>query len=169
MSTAFLRLVLAPFLVSALFLSSSLSLAAQDARFPTMPDAQLTPGDVCHNPDSYRYPEHIAYCSRDVDTQTKKDIIAQYDRERDFQIESMNRGDFKIDHFIPLCAGGSNERANLWPQHKSVYSITDPLEPAICNAMAAGKLTQERAIEIIKQGKTHLDQVPALVQQVNSL
>jgi hypothetical protein len=169
MSTAFLRLALAPFLASALFLSSSLSLADQDARFPTQPDAQLTPGDVCHSPDSYRYPEHVAYCSRAVDSQTKREIIAQYDRERGYQIESMNRGDFKIDHFIPLCAGGSNERANLWPQHKSVYAITDPLEPAICQAMASGKLSQERAIEIIRQGKTHLDQVPALLHQLNSL
>lgn len=154
-------------LVSALF-SSSLALA-DDSRFPTQPDAQLTPGEVCTHPDSYRYPEHIAYCSRDVDSSLKKDIIAQYDRERGFKIESMNRGDFKIDHFIPLCAGGANERDNLWPQHKSVYSITDPLEPAICDAMAAGKLTQAKAIEIIKQGKTHLDQVPDLIKQVNSL
>jgi len=168
MSKVFLRLAFAQLLTSALILSSSLAFA-DDSRFPTQPDAQLTPGAVCTHPDSYRYPEHIAYCSRAVDSQTKKDIIAQYDRERGFQIESMNRGDFKIDHYIPLCAGGANDRDNLWPQHKSVYAITDPLEPAICNQMAAGKLTQARAIEIIKQGKAHLDQVPDLLKQVNSL
>lgn len=168
MSKVFLRLAFAQLLTSALILSSSLAFA-DDSRFPTQPDAQLTPGETCTHPDSYRYPEHIPYCSRNVDTQTKKDIIAQYDRERGFHVGSMDRGDFKIDHYIPLCAGGSNERDNLWPQHKSVYAITDPLEPAICNQMAAGKLKQERAIEIIRQAKTHLDQVPDLIKQVNSL
>ncbi len=137
--------------------------------FPQMPDAQLTPGDVCNRPTSYRYPEHIPYCERNVDSQTKNSIIHAYDVNRGYRIESMPRGQFKIDHFIPLCMGGSNDRDNLWPQHKTVYQITDPMEPLLCQKMAEGKLSQADAIEMIKQGKTHLDQVPDIIAKANAL
>lgn len=39
----------------------------------------------------------------------------------------------------------SNEENNLWPQHKKVYMITDPLEPEMCAAMSNGKLLQRDA------------------------
>ena len=80
----------------------------------------------------------------------------------------MDRMKFKIDHFIPLCMGGSNDKSNLWPQHESVYKITDPLEPAMCNKMAEGKLLQAEAIDLIKYAKQHLDEVPRILREIES-
>ncbi|MNT67943.1 hypothetical protein D3C72_2061270 [compost metagenome] len=81
----------------------------------------------------------------------------------------MNRMDFKIDHYIPLCMGGANDVENLWPQHKSIYAITDPLEPLLCEKMADGRLLQKDAINYIKAAKANLDQVPAIIRQVQGL
>lgn len=137
--------------------------------FPIGPDPKMTSGALCEHADRIRYPERIAYCTRDVDTSTKLAIIATYDRELGYRIGQMNRGDFKIDHLIPLCAGGGNEVNNLWPQHKSIYAITDPLEPEICQKMAQGRLKQSDAVQLILQAKTHLDQVSEIRKRVNSL
>jgi len=138
-------------------------------KFPTGPNAQTTPGDLCTKPTAYRYPEKIKYCDRNVDSSFKNEIIQMYDRQFGYTIENMQRSQFKIDHYIPLCAGGSNERENLWPQHISVYTITDPLEPLICGKMAAGRLSQAKAVEFIKAAKNNLSMVPDIIKTVNRL
>lgn len=142
---------------------------AQRGRYPKGPHAEVTPGTLCNAPDAYRYPEKIAYCKRDVNSFLKKEIIRQYDEQFGYSIGSMERNDFKIDHYIPLCAGGGNEQANLWPQHKSVYAITDPMEPLVCGKMAEGKLSQKDAIELIRQGKNDLSKVDAIIEHLQSL
>ena len=147
----------------------SLNLFAQEARFPRNPNLEQTPGKLCSSPNSIRYPEKIAYCERNVDPYMKEDVIKNYDQELGYKIRSMNRGDFKIDHMIPLCAGGANDEMNLWPQHKSIYRITDPIEPLICEKMAQGKLSQKDAIEMVIYAKTHLEELPALTKKLNSL
>jgi hypothetical protein len=81
----------------------------------------------------------------------------------------MNRADFKIDHFIPLCAGGSNDSVNLWPQHKNVYEITDPIEPLLCAKMAQGRLSQTDAIKLIVRAKTDLSQVALVIKILQRL
>lgn len=153
-----------------LLLSLSQAFAGQPGeRFPKNPDLTETTGELCSNPSERRYPENIAYCERDVDSYTKKAIIAKYDTLFGYKIRTMDRMDFKIDHLIPLCAGGANTEKNLWPQHKSVYNITDPIEPLLCEKMKEGKLKQAEAVKIILQAKTNLDQVPALIKKLNSL
>jgi hypothetical protein len=147
----------------------SLNIFAQEARFPRNPDLEQTPGKLCSNPNSIRYPEKIAYCERNVDPYMKEDVIKKYDQDLGYKIRTMSRGDFKIDHMIPLCAGGANHEMNLWPQHKSIYKITDPIEPLICEKMAQGKLSQKDAIDMVIYAKTHLDEVPALIKKLNSL
>lgn len=132
---------------------------ASSPDFPTGPNEYLTPGKLCDKPSTHRYPQQIAYCDRDVSFATKEALIARYDRELGFHIESMDRRDFKIDHFIPLCAGGSNDSSNLWPQHKSIYEITDPVEPLICDKMASGRLKQVEAVRLITRAKMHLEEV----------
>lgn len=144
-------------------------IAASADQFPMGPNPILTPGVLCTQPDSYRYPEHIPYCSRAVTTDAKDQIIQIYDQQLGYSITSLPREDFKIDHLIPLCAGGANDLHNLWPQHKSVYTITDPLEPLICEKMAEGKLRQSDAIAIILAGKRDLSKVAGLMAQLNSL
>ena len=48
----------------------------------------------------------------------------------------------EIDHLIPLCAGGTNNAANLWPQQVGVKQ-KDKLEAAVCRAICAGTVTPE--------------------------
>jgi hypothetical protein len=154
-------------LFSLITLSSAAFAVARN--FPKGPELSITPGKLCVHPNARRYPERIAYCDRDVDYQTKEVIIEEYDQKFGYNIENMPREDFKIDHFIPLCMGGDNDSSNLWPQHKSVYLITDPLEPLLCGKMAEGRLKQKDAVAMMIQAKTHLDQVPEIMRQVESL
>lgn len=137
--------------------------------FPVGPDPRLTPGTLCGKADQRRYPEGIAYCERNVDTNQKKIIIRNYDSELGYSVGSMNRQEFKIDHFIPLCAGGSNENRNLWPQHRSVYEVTDPMEPLICEKMAAGRLKQADAIRLVRAAKLDLSKVQQTLEYLESL
>ncbi len=145
----------------------SVSSFAND-QFPIGPDQSITPGALCNRPDSHRYPEQINYCERNVDTQTKWGRFEAYD-QLGYHTRQMDRQDFKIDHYIPLCMGGSNDIKNLWPQHKSVYTITDPLEQLLCEKMAEGKLLQRDAVRIIMQAKNHLEQVPEIFSRAQAL
>lgn len=129
----------------------------------------MTPGSLCPRADETRYPERIKYCQRNVDRETKQDIIREYDRKLGYEIGSMPRYDFKIDHVIPLCAGGSNSRDNLWPQHKSVYNITDPMEPLACDKMKMGRLRQADAVRMIIRAKLDLRLVPETIRYFESL
>lgn len=153
--------------VSALLILTTSSAFALDA-FPKGPDATLTPGALCSHPDERRYPENIAYCDRNVDSSVKGEIFMAYD-QIGYRTRSMRRQDFKIDHYFPLCMGGSNEKTNLWPQHKSVYEITDPLEQKICDKMAEGVLLQKDAIEIVKKAKADLSTVDGYMEQLDNL
>lgn len=137
--------------------------------FPTGPAQKLTPGQLCANPNSHRYPEKIAYCNRDVSPDLKRKIIENYDQDFGYTIESMPRKDFKIDHYIPLCMGGSNDISNLWPQHVSVYTQTDELEEVLCEKMDQGHLLQKDAVRLIKAAKNNLKQVPNILLYAHSL
>lgn len=156
------------FIFSVFILNLSVALAG-NSRFPLGPNLTETPGKLCTTPTAVRYPEKVAYCDRDVDSYLKNAVIEKYDRLFGYAIRSMDRKDFKIDHLIPLCAGGANSEENLWPQHKSVYEITDPLEPVVCQKMQEGKLLQADAVKLILQAKTNLDQVPAILKKIRSL
>ena len=137
--------------------------------FPLNPDPNMTPGSFCPRADSHRYPQRIAYCERDVSSGRKRAVIERYNRELGYNIERRDRQQFKIDHLIPLCAGGSNRDDNLWPQHRSVYEITDRLEGLICEKMSQGRLLQARAIELLMRAKNHLDEAPGIEDLVESL
>lgn len=162
-------LVLAPTLAFGFENEILFARAANEKPFPSGPEVSMTPGSLCDQPDSYRYPEKIAYCRRNVDGDFKQDLIRRYDEVFGYVIQTMPRQLFKIDHFIPLCAGGSNRADNLWPQHESIYAVTDPLEPLICQRMAEGKLKQADAVRLIRQAKTDLSTVDAVMAQLNSL
>lgn len=135
-------------------------------QYPTQPNDDLTPGGLCDSPDSYRYPEHIAYCQRNVDGSLKAEIIREYDSKLGFHIQQMNRVDFKIDHYIPLCMGGSNGRDNLWPQHKSVFEATDRIEEQLCRLMEKARMLQREAITIMRRAKNNLDEAPRISQEL---
>ena len=130
-----------------------------DEDFPLTPEHELTPGSLCQRPDEYRYPEGIKYCERRVSTNDKRQVIESYDEALGYNIRSMNRSFFKVDHFIPLCLGGSNNPDNLWPQHESVYTLTDPVEFKLCVLIQKGAVSQEDAVDTVRYSKVNLDQV----------
>jgi hypothetical protein len=99
----------------------------------------------------------------------KWQVIDRYDQELGFHVREIGREQFKIDHYIPLCMGGSNKPENLWPQHHDVYEITDPLEALSCEKMAAGVLMQKDAVELIKQAKNHLEEVPQIIEKLQAM
>lgn len=138
-------------------------------KYPTMPNPTITPGAICEGSEVRRYPENIVYCDRDVDTKTKNAIIRQYDEELGFSIQTMSRGEFKIDHFIPLSIGGANTKENLWPQHRSVYTITDPLEQLLFDKIKVGLIKQADAIRVMREAKLNLGRVPELIDYVEAL
>lgn len=145
------------------------NLALADDRFPIGPDLQRTPGSLCASSAKKRYKENINYCERNVNTSDKREIIKMYDEELGFEIRQMNRQDFKIDHFIPLSIGGSNSKDNLWPQHKSVFEITDPLEQELSNKISAGLISQAEAVRIVREAKLNLGRAPELIDYVRGL
>lgn len=135
--------------------------------FPKGPNPNLTPGSICDQPDAYRYPEQIAYCDRHVESDLKAEIIQDYNKKLGYQITV--RANYKIDHYIPLCMGGSNHKDNLWPQHKTVYEKTDGVEFAACEKMKVGKLTQRAAIELLREAKNNLSRAKSIESQINAL
>ncbi|MFZ3229488.1 MAG: hypothetical protein WA160_04735 [Pseudobdellovibrio sp.] len=159
------RFLLAPLAV--VLLTQSVSFAK--GSYPVGPQLDQTPGVICADSTVKRYPENIDYCPRDVSSALKNAIIAKYDRQFGYSIKSMPRGEFKIDHFIPLSIGGANEEGNLWPQHKSVYTITDPIELEVSVLISAGKIKQADAIRAIKEVKTDLTKADAVMAYLHDL
>ena len=137
--------------------------------YPTTPDSELTPGQTCSNPDEYRYPERIKYCRRSVSSRTKWEVIRTYDRQLSYAIANLPRGQFKVDHYIPLCLGGSNSTLNLWPQHKSVYSQTDTIEFQLCRLLQVGAVKQAIAIETIIEVKNDLSIADSLESELDRI
>lgn len=142
--------------------------ANADVRFPSGPDESLTPGVLCTSGRNQRYAEKINYCDRNVSSRTKAEVFRLYD-QIGYRTRTMKRQDFKIDHYIPLCAGGSNDIKNLWPQHVSVYRITDGLEQTVCEKMAAGRLSQKRGVAFIVEAKNNLDRAAYIIRVVRDL
>jgi len=140
---------------------------APAALFPKSPNPQLTPGAICSKPDEYRYPEHIAYCERNVSIAKKQLVFDRYDTVLGFKIRDMDRDEFKIDHSIPLCMGGANELSNLWPQHKTIYEQTDPIEEKLCALMARGQMLQKEALVVIHRIKVDFSQAKAVERELD--
>jgi len=138
------------------------------AEFPIGPESTLTPGSLCDRPDAYRYPERIPYCNRDVDSSLKNDVFREY-RDDGYKLNPKDRQKYKIDHLIPLCAGGSNNEDNLWPQHVSIYTQTDPLEGIGCEKLKEGLIKQAELIKLILSAKKDLNLVPEVLRKLQSL
>lgn len=141
--------------------------AAPRMRFPHSPDLSLTPGALCTTPSEFRYPERIAYCEREVNSWQKEIVFINY-RKIGYSL-SGERLQYKIDHFIPLCLGGSNELANLWPQFESISKKTDPLEPIACAALAKGKISQAEVIDLVIAAKLDLTKLAATIKRLKKL
>lgn len=136
--------------------------------YPRTPDPRLTPGSLCTTPTSHRHPEQIAYCERDVNFATKELIFQAYRRDLGYSL-SGDRYEYKIDHFIPLCLGGSNNVDNLWPQYKTISEVTDPLEALACDKLSKGKINHRTSLDLIVRAKLNLKEAPAIFKYLQSI
>lgn len=119
--------------------------------FPFTPDETRTNGSICSTSDrdfsEYRYPEKIPYCKRSVSSSDKDKIY------RDYGVSKNCRKEYTIDHFIPLSIGGTNRLDNLWPEPKVIKQLRQDLEIELFKALSKGQITQEEAIETIRDAK----------------
>lgn len=158
------------FLFLALLISNSVFADfIMQPEFPMTPDAELTPGSLCDLPNDYRYPEKIPYCNRDALAVGIKEVVFQVYRNHGFILNPQSRIDYKIDHMVPLCAGGSNYENNLWPQHVSIYTLTDPLESLGCEKLRQGKIKQAELIKKITSAKKDHSLVTITLQFLKDL
>ena len=163
-NTSIMRPMKLTFVILLLCLSNS-SFAGNS--YPRGPDAVQTPGSLCQTPDSHRYPEQIPYCERNVNWATKEIIFINY-RKLGFSL-SGERDQYKIDHLIPLCAGGSNSENNLWPQYRTISERTDLIEMWGCEILAKGRVTQKELIDLVMKAKLNLKEAPAVLKYLKKL
>lgn len=154
---------------SLFFILTLFAFNAYSLSYPKGPDLKITPGTLCDRPDSYRYAEQIPYCERDVSSQLKAEIFETYRAELGYTLDPKTRSSYKIDHFIPLCAGGSNEETNLWPQHITVYQITDPIESLGCEKLKGGYITHKNLLSLVRKAKLNLSEAPAVLKTLQAL
>lgn len=132
---------------------------------PHMPDPNMTRGSLCDTGNTYRYPERIRYCERDVDVYLKEQIFFRYGQKYN-NFKNYKRSHFKMDHFVPLCMGGSNNADNIWPQHQTIYPYTDRIEELLCVGMAKGRLKQSQAVQTMMQVKRNISIAPQVQNQL---
>lgn len=114
-----------------------------------LPDPKLTPGVLCteQDPDfkGYDYPNVVARCNRNVSIEEKQKVALNYGN-----IPAGEWSNYEFDHYMPLCAGGSNSSENLWPQPIDEAHIKDTLELQICSELRAGTMNQAEALQKIR-------------------
>ncbi len=134
-------------------LLSLLTFYANAFEAPLRPNPEVTSGDLCTPQDGdfegFRYRENIPTCYRDVSREVKADIYESYG------VPEKCRRQYTVDHYIPLSLGGSNQPANLWPEHKDIKATRQNLEQNLYTQVRAGLISQRQALEVIVQAKNN--------------
>jgi hypothetical protein len=124
---------------------------ASSFTYPRVPLRHKTPGELCapSHPSfaEYRYRERIPYCRRSVSSALKARVYESYG------IPEAERGNYTIDHLIPLSIGGSNSERNLWPEHRAVKATRPRLEQDLYEALRDGRMTQREAVDTVLEIK----------------
>ncbi len=128
-----------------------LSFYAQAYEVPLRPNPEVTTGDYCDPRDNhfegYRYKEKVATCYREVSKERKAHVYEIYG------VPERCRRQYTIDHFVPLSMGGSNEKTNLWPEHKDIKATRQNLEQALYLQLKDGTISLRRALQMIRHAK----------------
>ena len=131
------RFLLTVALLAALAISAS---GQQTGTPPILPDAKLTPGDTLEV--SLNDIRQSGYSSRvrNVPISVKREVYAAYG------IERWGKGEYEIDHLVPLCIGGSNSKKNLWPES----CLTAPWNAKVKNRL------ERRLLSLVRKGTLDL-------------
>ena len=106
------------------------------------PDPACTPGEVEVGVYASSLCGHPARERRNVTAVERRRVFGEYG------VNFQNAADYEIDHFVPLCLGGSNGIRNLWPEYRGVrpgVEEKDRLEAALCRRVCAGEEGLEEA------------------------
>ena len=134
--------------ICALLVSNAHAFPNKSSSKTHAPNIKFTPGLLCSTKDpdfsNFDYPERVARCNRNIGDAEKAKVAANYGN-----IPRSKWLNYEFDHLLPVCAGGSNNAENLWPQPLAEAHKKDILEVDICLAMKAGTLKQADAIKKI--------------------
>jgi hypothetical protein len=112
----------------------------------TTPNNNFTPGVLCTESDpdfdKLDYAEKIARCKRNVNEEKKMEIAHNYG-----DIPKSEWHNYEFDHLIPLCAGGSSDARNIWPQPITEAHEKDKIEDEVCAGLRKGTMTQDEAVQ----------------------
>ncbi len=131
------------------FLCAAGLIAAVLAPAQTYPDKNLTPGDFMHADRSL--PTGPTSEIRNVPPELRKTVFDEYH----IPAATRNGTDYEVDHFIPLCLGGSNDEKNLWPQTRDPKvewnaEEKDKLENKLFQLVKAGVIPATKAQDAIR-------------------
>jgi len=105
---------------------------------PFLPDSALTPGDVFDVTIGDVCTPGYARKVRAVTKPLRDDAFKSY------RVLSYHRGEYQLDHLIPLALGGSNSIKNLWPQpnNSSPWNarVKDALEVRLHKLVCRGQV-----------------------------
>lgn len=125
------------------------SAAVPSGKTPSLPNAQLTPGDVLTTDVQTVCVPGYTQTVRNVPSAVKEQVYRAYG------ITSHQPGEYEVDHLISLELGGSNSVHNLWPESyisKPLNAhIKDVLEDKLHALVCAGKLPIQTAQKAIAQ------------------
>ncbi|MES2768622.1 MAG: HNH endonuclease signature motif containing protein [Bdellovibrionota bacterium] len=128
-----------------------LTITLQSQAYPLVPNPAWAQGSLCNkqNPDyqTDRYAQKIPYCKRNVEWELKQELYDLY------KVPEKCRGQYTIDHIIPLSIGGDNTAKNLWPEHKNIKATRLYLEEEVFMAVRDNQMSQKDAIALILKTK----------------
>src|ERR1700751_4620489 len=114
---------------------------------PILPDSKLTPGDTFDVSRQDVCVPGYTKKVRAVPQEIKQEVY------REYGITSHGRGDYEIDHLIPLELGGSNSIKNLWPESYRTLPwsarVKDRLENKLHELVCSGQMDLKTAQEAI--------------------
>jgi hypothetical protein len=126
--------------------SAQVRAAASGCRTGRLADRRCTPGSSFQVGEGQVCVSGYSRRVRDVPESEKRQVYVEYG------IYSHVRGQYEVDHLVPLELGGDNSIRNLWPeaaQPRPGFHEKDRLENALHDLVCGGRLSLRRAQSLI--------------------